>query len=527
MWTRSGGVWTQLGGKLAGTGFLGHSAQGYSLALSADGNTAVVGGAFDTGLTGATWVWTLSGGVWTQQGNKLVATDATSLVEQGFSVSASADGNTAVVGGPGDSSNAGAMWVYTRSGGVWSQQGNKLVGRGAVGNPAQGTSVALSSDGNTIIVGGPADASNAGAAWVYANQVDTTPPVIISTITGTLGSNGWYTSAVSLSWAVSDPESGIASQSGCDPVTLTASASVICTATSGARVSNAVTAQVKIDTTPPVITPSIVGTMGANGWYTSAVTLGWSIVDAESSLELESGCLLATLTASSSVTCAATNGAGLATSVTVSVKIDTTPPVVTPTLTGTVGANGWYTSAVSLSWAVSDPESGVASQTGCGPVTWTAGGSATCSATNGAGLSNSATVQVKIDTTPPVITPTITGTLGSNGWYISAVSLTWAVSDPESGVASQSGCGPVTLTASGSVTCTATNGAGLANPATVQVNIDTTPPVITPTMIGTLGPSGSYKSAVSLSWVANDPESGIASQGGCGPVTLTASGSVK
>ena len=50
---------------------------------------------------------------------------------------------------------------------MWTQQGNKLVGTGAVGNAQQGISVSLSSDGNTAIVGGPTDNGEAGAAWVY------------------------------------------------------------------------------------------------------------------------------------------------------------------------------------------------------------------------------------------------------------------------------------------------------------------------------------------------------------------------
>src|SRR5439155_938 len=84
------------------------------------------------------------------------------------SVALSADGNTAIVGGRSDNSSAGATWVFTRSGGVWSQQGSKLVGTGAVGSLVfQGYSVALSADGNTAIVGGIADNSSAGAAWVY------------------------------------------------------------------------------------------------------------------------------------------------------------------------------------------------------------------------------------------------------------------------------------------------------------------------------------------------------------------------
>ena len=70
------------------------------------------------------------------------------------SVALSADGDTALVGGPYDDLRTGAAWVFTGSGGAWTQQGSKLVGAGAVGNAAQGVSVALSADGNTAIVGG-------------------------------------------------------------------------------------------------------------------------------------------------------------------------------------------------------------------------------------------------------------------------------------------------------------------------------------------------------------------------------------
>jgi hypothetical protein len=34
----------------------------------------------------------------------------------------------ALVGAPNDNDNSGAAWVFTRSGGVWSQQGNKVIG---------------------------------------------------------------------------------------------------------------------------------------------------------------------------------------------------------------------------------------------------------------------------------------------------------------------------------------------------------------------------------------------------------------
>jgi hypothetical protein len=172
VFTRSGSVWTQQGKKLVGTGAAGNARQGMSLALSADGNTATVGGWADNSKTGAAWVFTRNGGVWTQQGKKLVGTDAVGRARQGMSVALSADGNTAILGGPGDNpwdrsapfglGATGAAWVFTRSGGVWTQQ-NKLVSTGAVGR--LGTSVALSADGNIAVVGGFAE--DGGVALVF------------------------------------------------------------------------------------------------------------------------------------------------------------------------------------------------------------------------------------------------------------------------------------------------------------------------------------------------------------------------
>jgi hypothetical protein len=171
VFTRSGEVWSQQGPKLVGTGAVGSAAQGGSVSLSADGNTAIVGGYFDDMGVGATWVFTRSAGLWSQQGPKLIGTGAVGFAEQGASVSLSGDGNTAIVGGPGDESS-GATWVFTRSGGVWSQQGPKLVGTGVVGGFAnQGFSVSLSADGSTAIVGGPSDNFPAGAAWVFTQPV--------------------------------------------------------------------------------------------------------------------------------------------------------------------------------------------------------------------------------------------------------------------------------------------------------------------------------------------------------------------
>jgi hypothetical protein len=92
-----------------------------------------------------------------QQGGKLAGSDAVVPAYQGTGVALSADGNTALVGGYGDANYAGAVWVYTRSGGVWAQQGAKLVGVGSGVPMYQGVRVALSADGNTALVGGNGD----------------------------------------------------------------------------------------------------------------------------------------------------------------------------------------------------------------------------------------------------------------------------------------------------------------------------------------------------------------------------------
>jgi lipocalin len=171
-----GPAWAQFSqqAKLVGTDVVGAFAeQGTSVSLSGDGNTAIVGGPGDNDYIDAAWVYTRSGEVWNQQGPKLVGTGAVNLgdVFQGWSVALSSDGNTAIVGGPQDDVGTGAAWVYTRSRGAWSQQGPKLIGTGAVGRTFQGFSTSLSGDGSTAIVGGPGDNSGAGAAWVYAQPV--------------------------------------------------------------------------------------------------------------------------------------------------------------------------------------------------------------------------------------------------------------------------------------------------------------------------------------------------------------------
>jgi FG-GAP repeat len=169
---RSGSTWAQQGAKLTGTGEGGEGEFGRSVALSSDGNTALVGVPEDDGALGGTWVLTRSGGVWSQQGSKLTGGEEDNS-EFGVLVALSADGNTALVGGWNDDGRKGAAWVFTRSGGVWSQQGPKLVGAGVSAGDGFGTSVALSADGDTALIGAPGADFQEGAAWVFTRSGST------------------------------------------------------------------------------------------------------------------------------------------------------------------------------------------------------------------------------------------------------------------------------------------------------------------------------------------------------------------
>jgi hypothetical protein len=170
-----------------------------SVAMSADGDTALVGAPGDDNGAGAAWVFTRSGSTWTQQGPKLTGGEAggegvaeceieeagEEAGECGFgkSVALSGDGETALVGGPGADGNLGAVWVFARSESGWAQQGSVLMGANELLKGHFGRSVALSTDGNTALIGAPGDAGYAGAAWVFTRsgtswgeQMKLTPP---------------------------------------------------------------------------------------------------------------------------------------------------------------------------------------------------------------------------------------------------------------------------------------------------------------------------------------------------------------
>jgi hypothetical protein len=86
-----------------------------------------------------------------------------------------------------------------------------------------------------------------------ATPSDSTAPVINPNVVGTLGSNGWYTSDVALTWNVTDPESDVTSTTGCDDVSVTSDQNATeytCSATSAGGTSSQ-TVSIKRDATAP------------------------------------------------------------------------------------------------------------------------------------------------------------------------------------------------------------------------------------------------------------------------------------
>ena len=199
IFVRSGGSWSQQGPKLTGSGESGESLFGSSVTLSGDGTTALVSGPGDNTQVGAAWVFTGAGGTWAQQGGKLTGSGENGRGTFGDSVALSASGSTALVGGSNDGAGVGAAWVFTRSGTAWTQQGPKLTAPVGTGTASFGYDVALSSDGSTALIGGPDDLDSKGAAWTFLRSGTTwTQPGGKLTGTGEIGAGGFGT-AVALS----------------------------------------------------------------------------------------------------------------------------------------------------------------------------------------------------------------------------------------------------------------------------------------------------------------------------------------
>jgi hypothetical protein len=386
------------------------------------------------------------------------------------------------------------------------------------------TNYGLSCGSNTINALATDVAGNTAPASVTVTRVcDTTPPVITKVITGTAGSNGWYTSNVSVAWTVTDAQSAVVIDSGCGTQNFTSETTGTtssCSAHSdGGPSSDSVS--LKIDKTGPSAALAVTaGTLGAHGWYTSDVTVSASGADAVSGgVTCTADQSQTTETSGHVFDGSCTNDAGLSTGASsLTVKLDKTGPSAALAVTaGTLGAHGWYTSNVTVSASGADAVSGgVTCTADQHQTTETTGHVFDGSCTNDAGLSTGASsLTVKLDKTGPSAALAVTaGTLGANGWYTSNVTVgtsgSDSISDPTTCTADQS---QTTETSGHVFDGSCTNDAGLSTDASsLTVKLDKTAPLISdlgPTPAAPNGLNSWYTTDVSNAFKATDATSGL------------------
>lgn len=151
------------------------------VAMSDDGNTAVVASDKDDNSTGAAWVFVRNDGAWSQQGPKLVGSGAQQ--NAGLAVAMSGDGNTVALG----KNQEGTVWIFHRNGTSWVEQAKIAPAGGR--EAGFGATLALPYEGRVVVVGAPRAGANgslegaayifgpSGGNWVRLSVLGPTPPV--------------------------------------------------------------------------------------------------------------------------------------------------------------------------------------------------------------------------------------------------------------------------------------------------------------------------------------------------------------
>jgi hypothetical protein len=188
---------------------------GWSVDISADGNTVIVGAYGEKGATnnttnsGAAYVFRYSSGTWSEDSPILRASNTESGDYFGYAVAMSKDGNTVIVGAYGEDgltdnlSASGAAYVFRYSSGTWSQDSTILRASNAGSNDEFGYAIAMSDDGNTVIIGarkegGPTNnVLGSGAAYVFRYNTTWDTGTIVRA--SNAGSNDYFGTSVAMS----------------------------------------------------------------------------------------------------------------------------------------------------------------------------------------------------------------------------------------------------------------------------------------------------------------------------------------
>jgi hypothetical protein len=148
---------------------------GQAVALSASGNTAVVGAPLSDRQVGEAWVFERSATRWREEA-RLSPREERGAGYFGWATALSANGHVVVVTAPDDRREAGqkvghgAVWTFIRRGSTWHQSGQKLIARGESPGGGFGGSIAISADGGDAVIGAPLDGEGRGAAWFFQRR---------------------------------------------------------------------------------------------------------------------------------------------------------------------------------------------------------------------------------------------------------------------------------------------------------------------------------------------------------------------
>jgi parallel beta-helix repeat protein len=221
-----------------------------------------------------------------------------------------------------------------------------------------------------------------------------------------------------------------------------------------------------------------------------------------------------------------------------STGVDTTKPVTTIGLTGTMGGNNWYTSIVTVTLSATDTLSGIESiwyQIDAGywqlysvPFTVNNEGQHTVSYYSfdyAGNIEIIDSVLLKIDRTAPTTSPALEGVIGSDGWYITNVTVTLSANDATSGVnitkyKLNDGnwilyTNPFIVETDGNYTLyyysvDVAGNTEATKQAVFRIQHDVTPPVTTPEFIGDLGDNDWFVSSpVIVIFNAEDDSAGV------------------
>ncbi len=197
------GIWTQIGSDIDGEAAGDNS--GFSVCLSSDGSIVAIGANHNDGNindsdVGHVRVYINISGSWSQIGQDI---DGEALYDwSGHSISLSSNGNIVAIGAQhndGNGVSAGHVRIYENVSGSWTQIGQDIDGEAA--GDFSGSSVSLSADGNIVAIGATfndGSATNAGHVRIYEN-VSSTWTQIGQDIDGEAVNNDWSGSSVSLS----------------------------------------------------------------------------------------------------------------------------------------------------------------------------------------------------------------------------------------------------------------------------------------------------------------------------------------